>query len=909
MRVGPIRRVAKQVAVLILCAVIGLGAPAWGLRAADPEQAWERLNGQVTEAYQVGDYAGGSRLAEQAYELARKTFGARDSRTLESLDRLALLYKSQGRYGEAEPLLEEALQLHREGFGPHHPDTLQSLHHLAALYLYQGRYGEVEPLYQEALELRREVLGPRHPDTLLSLNNLAFLYYSQGRYGEAEPLFKEALQLSRKVLGPRHPGTLGSLHNLALLYQHQGRYGEAEPLFKEALQLRREVLGPQHPGTLASLHGLALLYHHQGRYGEAEPLFKEALRLSREVLGRRHPRTPRSLHHLALLYAQQGRYGEAEPLFKEASQLHREVLGPRHPDTLRAQLNSVFLLANLGRSGEALQRLREMEPSMLAWAGSELFSAEAERVRRQLVVPQATFQDIVLSLALREQTTAAQQLAGTVMLRWRQWQGEEEAYLARLLRRSEDPKVGALAQVIIALRGRLSALTHEGKGDEAVEVLAEIEAKERELGQVSGDYKKHLEARKASLEKVRAALPQGAGLVEFREYRPVYFRTGVLDEPHWAALLLVGSAEPVVVDLGPIAETQPPITTLVKQGELAGGDQAAQGLYQTLFGPFEPQLSGLDTVYLAPAGALNLVPFARLKLPDGRYWEERQVLRLLQTGHDLVRPKPDRLGRGLLALGGIDFEAQATVAEARPGEAAAVVRASAERASLGWRGVTAWQEAQRLTREVFRAGLRPLPASREEIDQVAAAYRQLRQDEPVETWFGTQASEGRLKALSRPPRVLHLATYGLYLADDGKVEQPMLLGGIVLAGTSRALGTQGEDGLLYGLEAQALSLEGTELVVLSACATAQGSLDYGEGVYGLVRALRIAGARQVLVTLWPVSDGEARDFITAFYRTWLEQDGSDPAVALRETRLAYITHPDPRRYNPRVWAPYALVGP
>jgi CHAT domain-containing protein len=302
-----------------------------------------------------------------------------------------------------------------------------------------------------------------------------------------------------------------------------------------------------------------------------------------------------------------------------------------------------------------------------------------------------------------------------------------------------------------------------------------------------------------------------------------------------------------------------------------------------------------------PTGALNLVPFSRLKLPDGRYWEERQALRLLQTGRDLVRPDPDRPAHGLLALGGIDFETQAAVAEGRPAEGAeAVVVAVAENALLGSRGGSAWQKARRLTRESLRSGFKPLPASREEIERVATAYRKLRRDEPVETWFGAQASEDRLKAQPRPPRVLHLATHGFYLPDTGKVERPMLLSGVALAGANRALSGQGEDGILYGLEAQGLPLEGTELVVLSACDTAQGSLDYGEGVYGLVRALRIAGARQVLVSLWPVNDGEARDFMDAFYKAWLNQERSDPAAALRQVRLAYIAHRNPGLRNPRV---------
>src|SRR5438105_4676256 len=74
-----------------------------------------------------------------------------------------------------------------------------------------------------------------------------------------------------------------------------------------------------------------------------------------------------------------------------------------------------------------------------------------------------------------------------------------------------------------------------------------------------------------------------------------------------------------------------------------------------------------------------------------------------------------------------------------------------------------------------------------------------------------------------------------------------------------------------GREVQDLDLDGTELVVLSACKTAQGQIDYGEGVSGLVRALRTAGARHVLVTLRKISDEGAADFVQRFYRHWLGQ--------------------------------------
>jgi CHAT domain-containing protein len=156
--------------------------------------------------------------------------------------------------------------------------------------------------------------------------------------------------------------------------------------------------------------------------------------------------------------------------------------------------------------------------------------------------------------------------------------------------------------------------------------------------------------------------------------------------------------------------------------------------------------------------------------------------------------------------------------------------------------------------------------------------------------------------------VLHLATHGFYLPAPAAAPEPMLLSGVALAGANRALAKNEDDGILFALEAQGLNLDGSELVVLSACDTARGSLDYSEGVYGLVRAFRTAGARNVLVTLWPLNDGEARDFMAAFYRSWLSQAGrSDPAQALRETRLTYLNNPNPALRDPRVWAPYVLI--
>ncbi|NJM70582.1 MAG: tetratricopeptide repeat protein [Scytonema sp. RU_4_4] len=152
-----------------------------------------------------------SKAAELQKELGLET----DLAT--SLNNLAYLYDSQGRYSEAEPLCQQALELSKRLLGEQHPNVADSLHNLAGLYRSQGRYTEAEPLYQQALELGRRLLGDEHPSVATSLNNLAGLYYSQGRYAEAEPLYLQALNMRERILGTNHPNTVTVRKNLERL--------------------------------------------------------------------------------------------------------------------------------------------------------------------------------------------------------------------------------------------------------------------------------------------------------------------------------------------------------------------------------------------------------------------------------------------------------------------------------------------------------------------------------------------------------------------------------------------------------------------------------------------------------------------------------------------------------------------
>ena len=118
---------------------------------------------------------------------------------------------------QAEKYCQKAIALQRQL--EQLEDVATSLNNLAGLYKSQGRYSEAEPLYLEALELRIQLLREAYPSFVASLNNLAGLYKSQRHYSKAEPLYLEAIQLAKNTLGAEHPHAQLFQRNLEHLRQ------------------------------------------------------------------------------------------------------------------------------------------------------------------------------------------------------------------------------------------------------------------------------------------------------------------------------------------------------------------------------------------------------------------------------------------------------------------------------------------------------------------------------------------------------------------------------------------------------------------------------------------------------------------------------------------------------------------
>ncbi|MGB4820931.1 MAG: CHAT domain-containing protein, partial [Saprospiraceae bacterium] len=172
--------------------------------------------------------------------------------------------------------------------------------------------------------------------------------------------------------------------------------------------------------------------------------------------------------------------------------------------------------------------------------------------------------------------------------------------------------------------------------------------------------------------------------------------------------------------------------------------------------------------------------------------------------------------------------------------------------------------------------------------------------------------------------ILHVATHGYFFSDpkvqtksnglSGQNESvfkisdhPMLRSGLIMAGGNAAWqGKQTlegrEDGVLTAYEISQMNLSNTELVVLSACETGLGDIQGNEGVYGLQRAFKIAGAKYLIMSLWQVPDKQTSLLMTTFYKKWLEDKMSIPDAfhaAQKQLRDGGL--------EPYYWAGFVLV--
>lgn len=923
------------------------------------------LNNQAEELRDQGRYAEAEPLYKESLQMMKSIYGEQNPNVAVILNNLGVLYEKQARYDESESMHQQSLAIREKFFNIQPENVAISLNNLASLYDTQAKYTLAEPLYQRALKIWRNVLGIDHPNVATALNNLADLYgdigqldkaldyyqkayeirkkyfpdnsfeiaesknnlattyFQLGQFSKAERLFEESKKTFEEILGKNHLIVATILNNLAHIYQKDERINQVESLYFQLLDIRINALGKDHPEVATTRNNFGVFYFDQGKLDKAEQQYQHSLTIRKQVFQQDHPDIAQSLNNLAELYKLQGLYEKAESLSRESLEILKKTLGEDHPLVATNLFNIAISLWGQGKQNQIEQavelfkranQIRTHHLDILLTQGSEhekhkylatiqsdpdaIISLHQATTKADAVSQKASY--LAMSIILQRKGRILD-IMSTSMKTLRKRMNAEDAVLLDQLSRVNRERSQLYNTV---LQSKITQEQYLNRKEQLEQQSKDIENK---ISKHSAEY--FIQNQPISVEIVQQNLPENTALIEYVRYYPFDPIAKDSQQKKWGsaryiAYILKSSGKPIAVDLGEASKIENEIKqfrrTLANPNTKATLHLFSHDLEALIIQPIREYLEEIQTVLISPDAALNLIPFAALMDESNRYLLEDYHITYLSSGRDILRITEQNnihiTGQTNPAIfADIDYGPKYN----RPrNESTKHVKSNVLRTDFG------------------QMNFGSLPGTKDEAEAINQIIPTVR------TFTGLEATESALKKLDSP-QLLHLATHGFFLSNPNEVllssqtditefnkqnnilleENPLLRSGIILAQANQN-GSGDEDGILSALEVTGLDLWGTQLVVLSACDTGIGEIPNGKGVFGLRRALVIAGSETQVMSLWKVNDLATQELMVYYYTGLV--DGKGRSEAMRQAQLLLLKHKN--FAHPYYWASFIVSG-
>ncbi len=769
--------------------------------------------------------------------------------------------------------------------------------------------------FQRMMEILVQTVGEEHEFVAVVLNEWGNSIEKLGDKARAAEMYERSVRMTEKVKGPEHHSITGQLTSLGIVQAERKQWDEAEASLLRVLKIyenktKEDFVEGNYDTKGFALQALAELYQSKRDYQQADAYQQEmqSFYQTHKLSHHRAQAIPYRLKGNFML--DRGQYEEARQQFEIAQQALLKTGESPELATLLRDWRRLNLFT--GREAEAVA----VQKQAVAISENELKQSlaqgsEYEMLQLMTLYKSETDETLALHTVNAPDSVEALELAFTIWLQRKGRTLDEMNKTLAHIRNSADQESAALLQQLIDHYSQVSLLKTRAPEEKDLaphqqrlkQLQQETEQLEVTLSQRNARFR--VQVQPVTLAAVQQALPADAALVEFARFNPKDVKTQEpLGEQYVAYILLadgtlrwtpLGKAEEIEAAVRDWLEAlgkAPTPTSAVTLSRLA------RRLDALVMQPVRKQLGTTRRVLLAPDGILNLVPFAALVDASGRELVRDYLFSYLTSGRDLLRLQVKHQSADDVLVfaapdynDGSDVSNQAT-APSMKDERRGRVSQSRSAAALG-----KWKPLQFAEAEA-RAIQQQLPQAK--------------------LYLGKQASEAALKQVHRP-RILHVVTHGAFLEDQqweaqqGRTagdtvaprawENPLLRSWLALAGANQRKSGD-EDGILTAYEAAALDLWGTKLVVLSACETGLGKLHNGEGVYGMRRALALAGAETQLTSLWKVSDRVTRRLMQSYYAKLAV--GVGRAEALRQVQLELLK--SKANASPYYWAAFIAIG-
>ncbi|MEQ9409548.1 MAG: CHAT domain-containing tetratricopeptide repeat protein [Fuerstiella sp.] len=836
-------------------------------------------------------------------------------------------YSELGQYQKAGHELDRALATQRYYLGDEHPEYARTLATKAQLLELVGDIPGAERHFRESLRILDETVGQDSAEASLVRAAFGNHLISTGRMGDGEGLIAVALRAETDA------GRDVS-RTLVICHQAMSRVAEShdQPQDKlrhlqTALKLLRAVNDPSDETNVLILqHELGEAMVAAGDLQEGLRQLQNAWQATKKTLGNDHIMTSVVTSRLAAALAINGQEQQALELAEQSLKTATQLKGP--DDLQNAEV--LTLLARLhyrqGNIDSALQQFDRSHAITVRYVRNVLADLAAEDQYQFLSArSRQQGQDAALNLALQHPNDPhVVDRTATWVLNTKSLAMETAAAQGQLLSLLQTNTAVIRYNAWHELRQRVNTFSLEapspGLRQQRLAELEQLKVEMQELlPNVAPGFAQQFEAQTGGIvdiNQVREALSPEEVLVEFRRLLiinpgSVQAASSNAEQRYVAWVITAAGDRPVtVVDLGSADEIDSMITALRtailnssnvirESGELNAVEQyrkAARPFFEQVFLPLAQAVNDIGNVrklYVSPDGGLWMVPWPALPVAEDRFLIEDFEVQLVNSGRILVAVDADQaVAENPVVLADPAFDAAGKTID----DAVRLLELDIPTGEVG----------------DFRTQLNAvpqLPGTRAEAASIRPGLIQMTGRDP-EIYVGDQAAESVFKSVLRP-QILVVATHGFLLTDESSSPNPLNRCGLLLAGCNHPGETQqvtGHDGILTGSEIVRTNLRGTELVVLSACETALGTIRRGDGVAGLQQSFQLAGAQSVIATLWPIPDRETARLMAALFENLAS--GSTHTGALRSAMLSRIQSRRTRfgAAHPLFWAAFTLTG-
>jgi CHAT domain-containing protein len=761
---------------------------------------------------------------------------------------------------ETMALAQREIAVAEAGPGTRSPEYDAAIGEMAEVLVAFDRPGEARPYAEKALDLAAQIFADNTTDYADAAEELGAVCDALGDFACSLRAYRLAVATERKAKTDDPFELVGSLSNLATALDRTGDHQGAIAVLEEGLAYGYQK-APNDPHMSIIENNLGSSYSQNGEIDKAIPHLTKSIELSAKLYGENAPMVESSKANLAVMYGRAGKFDLSWKYFDEAL-AHEKPFGFQASQTRSTYART---LASGGRLGPAVE-----QGLIASRMGRENFVLGArslpERQALAYDAMRARGLDLVISVLAKHPEMISAPVYQEV-IRSRAMVTDEMARRQKNLNRNNDPELTRLLKELDEARSALLALEQDGKNKApSAEAIAEatdkMERAEAAVARRSAAFRDDERVSAVALDDVRRNLPKGSVLVSYVHYGrsavekvdPKSEKTAayaaIVFHPETGALRLFDLGDGHEID-ALIESARKTVDTEMQSGPMGGKRnerafrESASALRAKIWDPLRPEFAGAKLLLVVPDGEVNLIPFAAFPDGDGYWLDHGPVIHTLSSERELVPEESTSSKSGLVAIGNPAFN---TTPDSNGPQLVAAELSTTRSAVLS-------------CDEFKQVEFHPLPQSALEVQDIAAQWQAAKLPGSADELLGVDATRDSFLREAVRGRVLHVATHAFLLSKSCGDGNPLLHSGLVFAGAN----SNREHSILTAQQIASMDLSGVNWAVLSACNTGAGELRDGEGVLGLQRAFRVAGARSVIMTLWPVDDDMSRRYMHELY--------------------------------------------